>query len=251
MAMGGGGGQSLFDEAGPGTFDDADPDYERDAASKAARLMGFVQRFVRPKEPWESEGGRSKIDIMVDRGLMVVYTTPDGHTMIETLLERVVPAEKRNMVIDVRVVELDPAALGVEEPAGFVARTDAQKAALKKATTTVHARTSVSGTDGQVLSSEKGTATTYVADQEPVVAEAAVAWNPVISYLVYGAVLDVKATMQPWNERIWVTVRHPSVLDSLRRLTGQDFGYDLRAWRTWYFRHYLPSKAAGDEQPSE
>jgi len=96
-----------------------------------------------------------------------------------------------------------------------------------------------------------GTHYAYVSDVEPVVAEAAVAWNPVISYLVYGAVLDVKATMQPWNERIWVTVRHPSVLDSLRRLTGQDFGYDLRAWRTWYFRQYLPSKAADAQTPAD
>jgi len=96
-----------------------------------------------------------------------------------------------------------------------------------------------------------GTHYAYVSDVEPVVAEAAVAWNPVISYLVYGAVLDVKATMQPWNERIWVTVRHPSVLDSLQRLTGQDFGYDLRAWRAWYFRHYLPSKAGDAETPAD
>jgi len=201
--------QALFEGAGgrAGIFADADPDYERDAASKAARLMGFVQRFVRPKEPWETEGGRSKIDIMVDRGLMVVYTTPDGHTMIETLLNRVVPAEKRNMVIDIRVVELNAAALGVEEPAGFIARTDAQKATLKQATTKVHARTSVSGTDGQVLSNEKGAATTYVADQEPVVAEAAVGFAARIERLTAGFAVQVQALLDTPGEKAMLDFR--------------------------------------------
>jgi len=199
LVEGGGGGASIFD--------DADPDYEGDAASKAARLMGFVERFVRPKEPWESEGGRSKIDIMVDRGLMVVYTTPDGHTMIETLLKRVVPAEKRNVVIDVRVVELDRTALGVEEPAGFVAVTDPQKETLKKATTKVHARTSVSGTDSQVLSNEKGVATTYVADQEPVVAEAAVGFSARIERLTAGFAVQVQALLDTPGEKAMLDFR--------------------------------------------
>lgn len=39
-----------------------------------------------------------------------------------------------------------------------------------------------------------GTHSAYVSDLEPVVAEAAVGWDPTISYIVSGAVLDVKAT---------------------------------------------------------
>jgi general secretion pathway protein D len=39
-----------------------------------------------------------------------------------------------------------------------------------------------------------GTNTAYVSDLEPVVAEASVGWDPEISYMVSGAVLDVKAT---------------------------------------------------------
>lgn len=81
----------------------------------------------------------------------------------------------------------------------------------------------------------------YVSDVEPVVAEAAVGFDPVISYLVSGVVLDVNAVVAPWKERVNVTVRHPEVLDSLRRLTGQDFGYDIRGWRRWYFHEYLPN----------
>lgn len=88
-----------------------------------------------------------------------------------------------------------------------------------------------------------GTHSAYVSDLEPVVAEAAVGWNPVISYLVAGAVLDVKATMQPWKEHVWVTVRHPDALDALRRITGQDFGWDIRAWQRWYYTVYVPARA--------
>jgi hypothetical protein len=72
-----------------------------------------------------------------------------------------------------------------------------------------------------------------------------VAFNPVISYMVSGTVLDVKATMQPWNEYGWVTVRHPSVLDSLRRITGQDCGGDVRAWYRGDWQDYVKTQAAG------
>ena len=96
-----------------------------------------------------------------------------------------------------------------------------------------------------------GTVQAYVADLEPVVAEAAVAFSPVIGYLTTGAVLDVNAVVQPWNEYVWVTVRHASVLDSLRRLTGQDFGWDQRAWQRWYYHQYLPNRgAAGTGSPA-
>jgi len=87
-----------------------------------------------------------------------------------------------------------------------------------------------------------GTTYAYVADLTPVVAEAAVAWDPVIAYIVDGAILDVKATIMPWEEHIWITNVHPDVLGELRRLTGQDLGYDIRAWRDWYYGAYLPAQ---------
>lgn len=93
-----------------------------------------------------------------------------------------------------------------------------------------------------------GTMYAYVSDLEPVVAEAAVSFNPVISYLTSGCVLDVKATMEPWNEHVWVTVRHQSVLDSLIRITGRDFGWDIRAWYRWYQHDYL--KGLTGENPA-
>jgi len=96
-----------------------------------------------------------------------------------------------------------------------------------------------------------GTAYAYVQDLEPVVAEGAVAWRPIIGYLVSGAILDVRAMFQPFHEHVWVTTIHPDVLNALQRITGQDFGYDIRAWRYWYFRQYLPAQAAPPEKKAE
>ncbi|NLX59791.1 MAG: HEAT repeat domain-containing protein [Phycisphaerae bacterium] len=90
-----------------------------------------------------------------------------------------------------------------------------------------------------------GTLYGYVADLEPVVAEGAVAFNPVIGYIAAGAILDVHARVEPWTERVVVTVTHPEVLDALKRVTGQDFGYDVRAWRRWYGQ-YLVSHPSPD-----
>jgi len=87
-----------------------------------------------------------------------------------------------------------------------------------------------------------GTTFGYVADLEPVVAQAAVAFNPVIGYITSGALLDVRAYVEPWTERVTVTVKHPTVLAALQRISGKDFGYDIRAWRRWYGRYLVRQK---------
>ena len=87
----------------------------------------------------------------------------------------------------------------------------------------------------------------YVAALTPVVAEESVGFTPTVGTLQTGMMLDVKATIEPWSERVSQVVAHPEVLDSLRRLTGQDFGYDLGAWRTWYWSQ---KKAPASEETS-
>ena len=88
-----------------------------------------------------------------------------------------------------------------------------------------------------------GTQQAYVSSLTPVVAQGAVGFAPTIGVLQTGSVLDVKATVEPWNEHVTQTVPHPEVLDSLRRLTGQDFSYDIGAWRTWYWAHVAQQAA--------
>lgn len=187
LSQAGGGGISLFD--------DSDPNYADETSRKARQLKDLIERLVHPKEPWEEVGGRSVIEFVTSCGLMFVYTTEDGHKQIDLLVKHILPAEKRNLAIDLEAVELDRSALGEASPAGFVARTDKQKEALKKATKKVLRATSVAGADGQVLSSENGVTGTYVSDVEPVIAENTVSWDPTVSTLSEGMLAQIQAVL--------------------------------------------------------
>jgi hypothetical protein len=105
------GGATLFAESAK-----YDPDYEGDAAGKANHLEDLIQRLVHPKEAWESEGGRSVIEFVVSRGQMFIYTTEEAHKQIDLLLRSILPADKKNVAVDIQVVELDRAALGGAAP---------------------------------------------------------------------------------------------------------------------------------------
>lgn len=182
-------------------FADTDPDYERDESEKAEELKALIERLVHPKENWEEMGGRSVIEFVTSRGLMFVYTTPDGHEQIDAIVKAVLPGEKRSLAIDIQAVELDKAALGDVPPVGFVAASAEQRAALKKAVKAVHQSASVTGADGQVLSTEKGTAASYIAGSEPVVAEQTVGSMPQIDTLTDGLSAQVQAVLSSDGKR--------------------------------------------------
>lgn len=184
-----------------------DPNYQRDESQKAEELKSLIQRLVRPKEAWEESGGRSVIDFVTTRGLMFVYTTPDGHQQIKAIVESILPGQKKSLAIDIQIVELDKAALGDVPPAGFVAASAEQKAALKKAVKTVHQTTSLTGADGQVLSNEKGTAKSYVSDTEPVVTEQTVSSDPSIDILTDGFSVQIQAILSSDAKRATLDFR--------------------------------------------
>jgi len=81
-----------------------------------------------------------------------------------------------------------------------------------------------------------GRIVTYVADVEPVVAPGAVAFNPIIGAIPIGTSIDVDNAYVTVRKTVFVVVRQPEVLDALRKITGQDFGYDEAAWREWLRR---------------
>ena len=82
-----------------------------------------------------------------------------------------------------------------------------------------------------------GTITTYVRDAELVVSNGAVAWNPVIGAIMSGAVLSVSnARVTARRTIIRVLAPQPVVLEALKRITGQDFGYEQDKWRIWLRR---------------
>lgn len=86
------------------------------------------------------------------------------------------------------------------------------------------------GTGGYLFS---GTVITYIRDVEPVVAEAAVGWNPTIGAIPVGAVISVSNPSVRIHRTIIEFVRQPVVLEALKKITGKDFGYDTPAWRDW------------------
>jgi hypothetical protein len=94
-----------------------------------------------------------------------------------------------------------------------------------------------------------GTQQNYVANLTPVVAEAAVGFQPTIGTVLTGSLLDVKAMVEPWDEHVSRIVTHPAVLNALQRLTGQDFGYDIRAWHAWYFSQQAAARKGAPPAP--
>ncbi len=83
-----------------------------------------------------------------------------------------------------------------------------------------------------------GTVVPYVADAEPVVSEQGVAFNPQIRGVMTGAVLAI-SNVRVVGERKIVTFigPAPAVREALRKITGEDFGYDRTAWRRYINEH--------------
>lgn len=93
-----------------------------------------------------------------------------------------------------------------------------------------------------------GAVTTYIRDLEPVVAEAAVGWNPTVGAIPTGAVLDIRnVSVSIYRTIITVRVPQPACLDALRQISGgADFGYDAQAWQDWYAASGAGGRAAAE-----
>ena len=76
-----------------------------------------------------------------------------------------------------------------------------------------------------------GTITTYVADVQPVVAQAAVGWDPTIGAIPVGSCLVVGNPRVTIYRTIIEFVPQPAVRDALQKIAGQDCEYNPAAWR--------------------
>ena len=80
-----------------------------------------------------------------------------------------------------------------------------------------------------------GTIIPYVADVHPIVSGNAVAFDPVIGYI--GSGVSIGSTAGPRTITVEKTkiklVEQPAVLEALKKITGQDFGYNLFQWHQW------------------
>lgn len=54
---------------------------------------------------------------------------------------------------------------------------------------------------------------------------------------------------QPEPRVVTFTYRNTEVLAALQKLTGEDFGYDIAAWRRWVSREYSPTPKASRKVP--
>jgi len=79
----------------------------------------------------------------------------------------------------------------------------------------------------------------------PVVSQGVVAYGTVSvpGYAMPGLGLTTGAQIptQPEPRVVTFTYRNTEVLAALQKLTGQDFGYDVAAWRQWVSRDYNPT----------
>jgi len=82
-----------------------------------------------------------------------------------------------------------------------------------------------------------GTIVTYIADVEPVVAEGAVAFNPIIGAIPVGAGIVVENPRVTIHRTIIEIVHQVRVREALHKITGRDFAYDEDAWRRWLRDH--------------
>ncbi len=79
-----------------------------------------------------------------------------------------------------------------------------------------------------------GTVVTHVRDAEPVVGGGVVAWNPIIGAITVGAVMSIHNPVVTGRQIIiHILGPEPAVREALRKITGEDFGYDQAAWREW------------------
>jgi len=89
-----------------------------------------------------------------------------------------------------------------------------------------------------------GTVVPYIADVDPVIGPGgAVAWDPVISAVPWGASAGAEDVVVTVRRIVYVPVRHPEVREALVKITGRDFGFDESAWFRWHRRHQAAAGA--------
>ena len=76
-----------------------------------------------------------------------------------------------------------------------------------------------------------GTVITYIADAEPVVAEAAVGWDLQIGAIPVGTSLAIRNPRVTIYRTIVEFVQRPAVHDALQKMLGEDHGYNSADWR--------------------
>ena len=197
-AAGGGGGRGFGD-----LFGATEVAEDRSAASAFTPnvLVDLIQRTVDP-ESWVEAGGVGRIDRV--GALLVVTQTAETHRKIAELLEQF-RTDRPMIAIEARWMLLDDAQVAQIVPEDAAKRTvpiQVTAAALKEAKATVVYRAQVTCFDRQTTHMASGQAQAIMADMVPVVAEDAVGWDPTISSVLWGALLEVTPALTPGGNSV-------------------------------------------------
>jgi hypothetical protein len=198
-------------------FGATEPAEDRSAASALTPnvLVDLIQRTVEP-DSWIENGGRGKIDRV--GALLVVTQTAENHKKIAELLEQF-RTDRPMIGIEAKWMLLDDAQVALIVPEDAARRTvpiQVTAAALKEAKATVVYRAQVTCFDRQTTHMVSGQAQTLMANVTPVVAEAAVAWDPTISTMLWGALLEITPALTPGGNSVILKL-HSSITEGSMR----------------------------------
>jgi hypothetical protein len=188
---GGGGGQSLF-----GGGQGAEEHKERKEQTRAERAEQLTKLIMETVEPgsWREAGGAIG-SIREVSGMLIVTQTKDAHALIADVFRQL---RETNGAVRIRAdwVLLEPddvatmLADAADAPAAAPKPID-PKALASLPQEAVHYRAELSCFSGQTVSMSSGRGRTVVYDQEPVVAQGAVAAGPTIRQVQAGVALEV------------------------------------------------------------
>jgi len=213
-----------YSEAGAGGFGDLFPAEAPEKAEELGRiattlspsvLADLIMRTVDPQS-WKDDE-RVKIDRV--GALLVVTQTLENQTKIAELLEQFRIA--RPMVaIEAKWVLLEDAQVPKLFGAAGAKRTVppiVTEAAFAEAKAQVIYRGQITCFDRQTVHIASGRAQTLMLDLEPVVAEAAVGWDPTLNPLLWGALLELTPALSP--DRKSVTMKVHSMITEGKEVT--------------------------------
>jgi hypothetical protein len=184
----GGGGVSLFGDAR------CEDQVDTPAEALQKLIEHSIRAIVHTDEVWGPVGGRGTMRVVQPQGILLVNTTESMHARVAPFLDELRARVPADLAVQVLAVEFDEATVRRLVSEGFIAaRTADERAALYKAMARIHEATLLTGRSGQTLSHNVGRRHVTVGDAEPVVAENAVAWDPVMDSVLEGLAVKLRA----------------------------------------------------------
>jgi hypothetical protein len=171
-------------------------------------LREIIMRTVKT-EPWVDEGGRARIENV--GALLVITQTAEGHTQIKALIDQFRRA-RRMVSLHARWLLAGPQDLPRLLPDGAQKTTVPQVVNLEAlGNPEWNARVIYEGRvtcfDRQTTHMASGSVEVYCTDQEPVIAEDAVGWDPTMIPVLFGAFLQITPSASEDRNEATVDIR--------------------------------------------